>query len=32
LAYEGEHFLYNGIKISLIKSGDFDTVQIQKVS
>ena len=32
LAYEGEHFLYSGIKISLIKSGDFDTVQIQKVS
>ena len=32
LAYEGEHFLYRGIKISLTKSGEHDTVQIQKVS
>jgi hypothetical protein len=32
LAYEGEHFLHGGIKISLTKSGDYDTVQIQKVN
>jgi hypothetical protein len=32
LAYEGEHFLHRGIKISLTKSGDYDTVQIQKVN
>ncbi len=31
LAYEGESFIYRGIKITLVKSGDFDTVQIQKV-
>lgn len=31
LAYEGESFIYRGLKITLAKSGDFDTVQIQKV-
>ena len=31
LAFEGESFIYKGVKITLVKSGDFDTIQIQKV-
>lgn len=30
LGYEGDTFTYKGIKISLAKSGDFDTVKVQK--
>lgn len=30
-AYEGESFIYKGVKITLEKSGDFDTVKIEKV-
>ena len=30
--YEGESVTSNGIRISLIKSGDFDTVRIEKIS
>ena len=30
--YEGESIISNGIKISLITSGDFDTVRIEKVN
>jgi len=29
--YEGENIVVNGVKISLVKSGDFDTVKIEKV-
>jgi hypothetical protein len=30
--YQGESFTTNGIKISLVKSGDNDTVRVQKIS
>ena len=30
--YEGENIVVNGVKISLVKSGDFDTVKLEKTS